>query len=101
MIATLLLSGFAPSLPGAADEPRWRVHAGVSWITGLEIGCVVAAPADPSTAPLTDRDYDDGFNRVDATNNLGDGPDGPLPSRTGYFAFERDGDVVNRLELAG
>jgi hypothetical protein len=49
--------------------------------------------ADPSAAPKSDRFYDDGFNRVDASGNLGDGPAGPLASRTGYFGFASDTQV--------
>ena len=88
----VLLSLLAAPLASANDE-AWQVHVGVSWVRGLRIAAAAPSSADPSLAPMTDRTYDDGFNRVDATGNIGDGPDGPLASRTGYFAFERDDQV--------
>jgi hypothetical protein len=88
-----LLSCLPLLTASSSAAERWQLHVGYSGVSGLEIGCAVPAPADPSTAARTDRDYDDGFNRVDATNNMGDGAGGPLPSRTGYFAFERDDQV--------
>lgn len=53
-----------------------------------------ANPAvNPALAAKTDRFYDDGYNRVDASGNLGDSGVGPLASRTGYFGFINDNQV--------
>jgi hypothetical protein len=107
LLPLLSLLAVASSL-SAADYPWWRIHAGYSRIQGVKVGSALSGTADPSTTALTDRFYDDGFNRVDASNNLGDGPGGTLGSRTGYFAFQRDNQVnltagtltLNTLNLA-
>ena len=85
-------------LPGAAMAAesttfRWRIETGPSiWLrTRVSYGAMPSG--DPSITPRTDRLYDDGFNRVDASGNLGDGSFGPLASRTGFFGFTSDSQV--------
>jgi hypothetical protein len=95
----------------AADSStfRWRIDAGPSlWLNNrVAFGAYVGA--EPSLAVRTDRFYDDGYNRVDASNNLGDGTGGLLASRTGYFGFLTDNQVdaragtlaLHQTDLAG
>jgi hypothetical protein len=85
-------------LPGAASAAesttfRWRIEAGPSIWLKTRVAYGATASADPATTARTDRFYDDGFNRVDASGNLGDGSFGPLPSRTGFFGFTSDSQV--------
>lgn len=77
----------------AAARPRWHLEAGPSAWLGVDLSYGASAAADPSTAARTDRFYDDGFNRVDASGNLGDGAGGALASRTGFFGFNNDNQV--------
>ena len=72
---------------------RWRIEAGPSIWLKTRVAYGATASADPATTARTDRFYDDGFNRVDASGNLGDGSFGPLPSRTGFFGFTSDSQV--------
>lgn len=85
-------------LPGAAPAAesntfRWRIEAGPSIWLKTKVSYGATASADPAATPRTDRFYDDGFNRVDSSGNLGDGNFGPLPSRTGFFGFTSDSQV--------
>ncbi len=93
-----LVAGFAATLPAAAapylTPVRWHVEVGPSQWLNTRVAYGASRAEDPAATPRVDRFYDDGFNRVDASGNLGDGPAGPLPSRTGYFGFQRD-DQVN------
>ena len=74
---------------------RWYIEAGPSiWLNSTIIfGAKANNKADPSLAPKSERYYDDGYNRVDASGNLGDGTGGTLPSRTGYFGFTNNNQV--------
>jgi hypothetical protein len=84
------------TLASAAAEPpffRWHLEAGPSLWLKSRVTFGATTTADPALSPKTDRLYDDGFNRVDASGNLGDGPAGPLTSRTGYFAYTSDAQV--------
>ena len=84
------------TLAGEAAEPpffRWHLEAGPSLWLKSRVTYGATTTADPTLSPKTDRFYDDGFNRVDASGNLGDGPAGPLASRTGYFAYTSDAQV--------
>jgi hypothetical protein len=72
---------------------RWRLEAGPSIWLKTKVAYGATSSSDPATTAKTDRIYDDGFNRVDASGNLGDGGFGPLASRTGYFGFTSDGQV--------
>jgi hypothetical protein len=83
----------ALSSVATAARPRWHLEAGPSAWLGVDLSYGAKAAPDPSTAARTDRVYDDGFNRVDASGNLGDGASGPLASRTGYFGFNNDNQV--------
>jgi hypothetical protein len=109
-LVALALPGF-PTGVVAADPAafRWHLEAGPSLWLKTRVTFGANAGADPSAAPKSDRFYDDGFNRVDASGNLGDGSTGPLASRTGYFGFSNDSQVdlkagtlaLHRTQLAG
>ena len=109
-LVALALPGF-PTGVVAADPAafRWHLEAGPSLWLKTRVTFGANAGADPSAAPKSDRFYDDGFNRVDASGNLGDGSFGPLASRTGYFGFSNDSQVdlkagtlaLRRVRLAG
>lgn len=96
---TSLLAGLAlaattlGAAPAGASRARWHLEAGPSAWLNARVQFGASAAADPSLAPRTDRTYDDGFNRVDASGNVGDGAAGPLASRTGYFGFNNDAQV--------
>ncbi len=75
------------------ERSRLHVEAGPSWWFGTEIRYGAGSRSDPSLAPRTNRTYDDGFNFVDASGNLGDGAAGPLASRTGNFGYNSDSQV--------
>lgn len=100
-----------PAAVAAADPAafRWHLEAGPSLWLKTRVTFGAQAGADPAAGPKSDRFYDDGFNRVDASGNLGDGSFGPLASRTGYFGFSNDSQVdlkagtlaLRRLQLAG
>lgn len=92
LCGALLAVVCAPALC-AAPAPRWVIEAGPSLWLNTEIEYVASVPADPAATARADRVYDDGFNRVDASGNVGDGPGGPLASRTGYFGFSSDSQV--------
>jgi len=81
------------SVASGAATFRWRLEAGPSVWLRTRVAYGANASADPSASAKTDRFYDDGFNRVDASGNLGDGAFGPLSSRTGYFGFTSDSQV--------
>lgn len=109
-LVALALPGFPAALTAA--EPagfRWHLEAGPSLWLNTRVTFGAHASADPAAGPKTDRFYDDGFNRVDASGNLGDGSFGPLASRTGYFGFNNDSQVdlragtlaLRRVRLAG
>lgn len=109
-LVALALPGF-PTGVVAADPAafRWHLEAGPSLWLKTRVTFGANAGADPSAAPKSDRFYDDGFNRVDASGNFGDGSTGPLASRTGYFGFSNDSQVdlkagtlaLHRTQLAG
>lgn len=109
-LVALALPGF-PAAATAADPAafRWHVEAGPSLWLNTRVTFGANAGADPAAGPKSDRFYDDGFNRVDASGNLGDGSFGPLASRTGYFGFSNDSQVdlragtlaLRRVRLAG
>ena len=61
-------------------------------IFNVGVSATAGAPTDPSTAPKTNRDYLDGFNRLDSSGNLGEGAPG-LASRTSNFGFISDSQV--------
>ena len=91
-----LLSALLAASASAAESTtfRWRIEAGPSiWLKSRVAYGATTGSADPATTPRTDRFYDDGFNRVDASGNTGDGGAGPLPSRTGFFGFSNDSQV--------
>ena len=109
-LVALALPGFPAALTAA--EPagfRWHLEAGPSLWLNTRVTFGAHAGADPAAGPKSDRFYDDGFNRVDASGNLGDGSFGPLASRTGYFGFSNDSQVdlragtlaLRRVRLAG
>lgn len=109
-LVALALPGFPAALTAA--EPagfRWHLEAGPSLWLNTRVTFGAHAGADPAAGPKSDRFYDDGFNRVDASGNLGDGAFGPLASRTGYFGFSNDSQVdlragtlaLRRVRLAG
>lgn len=85
----------APAACAAAESPsfRWHLEAGPSLWLKSRVTYGATGATDPSAAPRSDRFYDDGFNRVDASGNLGDGSAGPLASRTGYFGYTSDSQV--------
>jgi hypothetical protein len=83
----------ADSASAARRPSRWQLQASANWWLGAKVQYGAAAALDPSAAAKTDRFYDDGFNRVDASGNLGDGSATGLPSRTGYFGFSSDSQV--------
>ncbi|MEY4939161.1 MAG: hypothetical protein RIQ93_896 [Verrucomicrobiota bacterium] len=99
----------AADAPAGEKRSRWRIEAGPSLWFNTSIKYGATAGAGPSTAAKTDRIYDNGYNRVDASGNLGDGPGGLLASRTGYFGFTSDNQVdlragtlsLNQLQAAG
>ncbi len=72
---------------------RWRLEAGPSIWLKSKVAYGATSSSDPAVTAKTDRIYDDGFNRVDSSGNLGDGAAGPLASRTGYFGFTSDSQV--------
>jgi len=92
------LSFFIPAIgaAGAAHEDdrfRWHLEAGPSLWLNNRVTYGALASANPATAAKSERYYDDGYNRVDASGNLGDGTAGPLASRTGYFGYASDKQV--------
>ena len=91
-LAVLLLAG---STLGAAEPAafRWHLDVGPTYLTRTRLTYGANASVDPSTAAKTDRTYDDGFNKVDASGNLGDGTATGLASRTGNFGFISDSQV--------
>ena len=91
-LAVLLLAG---STLGAAEPAafRWHLDVGPTYWTRTRLTYGANASVDPSTAAKTDRTYDDGFNKVDASGNLGDGTATGLASRTGNFGFISDSQV--------
>jgi hypothetical protein len=92
MLAALLVAG---STLVAAESAafRWHLDVGPSYWTRTRLTYGANDPVDPSTAAKTDRTYDDGFNKVDASGNLGDGTSTGLASRTGNFGFISDSQV--------
>ena len=93
-LGVLVALGSGAALAAEPTTFRWRLEAGPSlWLkTKVAYGATGGA-TDPATTARTDRIYDDGFNRVDASANLGDAAGGPLASRTGYFGFVSDSQV--------
>ncbi len=109
-LVALALPGFSAAATAADPAAfRWHVEAGPSLWLNTRVTFGANAGADPAAGPKSDRFYDDGFNRVDASGNLGDGSFGPLASRTGYFGFSNDSQVdlragtlaLRRVRLAG
>lgn len=92
LLTALLVAG---SSLGAAESAafRWHLDVGPSYWTQTRLSYGANSAADPSTAAKTDRTYDDGFNKVDASGNLGDGTATGLASRTGNFGFISDSQV--------
>lgn len=92
LLAVLLV---AASTLGAAESAafRWHLDVGPTYWTRTKLTYGANGVVDPSTAAKTDRTYDDGFNKVDASGNLGDGTATGLPSRTGNFGFISDSQV--------
>jgi hypothetical protein len=88
-----IISVVAATAVAAAPRSLWHVSAGPSFLLNAEVRYGANSAADPALTPKTDRLYDDGFNRVDASGNLGDSAGGPLSSRTGYFGYLRDSQV--------
>lgn len=88
-----ILSLVAATVVAAAPRSLWHVSAGPGYLLNAEVRYGANLAADPAATPKTDRFYDDGFNRVDASGNLGDSPGGPLSSRTGYFGYVRDSQI--------
>lgn len=84
---------FAAELVLPETHSRWHVEAGPSWWQGSSLSQGALESGVPSTAAKTDRFYEDGYNRVDASGNVGDGSAGPLASRTGYFGYLTAGQV--------
>lgn len=98
-LAAGLLSGALTPLDAAKvsvtpeRRQRWHFEVGPSYWLGTRVRYGATAASEPSLTPKTDRLYDDGYNRVDASGNLGDGNFGPLASRTGFFGFASDSQV--------
>lgn len=70
----------------SAGPNRFSIGLPIYW--GAEVRLQGRTSANPgSTAPGTDHFYDDGYNRLDASGNAGEGGSG-LPSRTGYFGYQ-------------
>jgi hypothetical protein len=93
-LAVLLALGCGVSAFAAESTLfRWRLEAGPSIWLKTRVAYGATASPDPAATAKTDRIYDDGFNRVDASGNLGDAGFGPLASRTGYFGFTSDSQV--------
>lgn len=86
---------FAATAGNAAESQsfRWHFEAGPSIWLNSRVTYGASGATDPSAAPKADRFYDDGFNRADASGNLGDGAAGPLASRTGYIGYTSDSQV--------
>lgn len=80
---------------------RWHLDVGPSYWTQTRLSYGANSPADPSIAAKTDRVYDDGFNKVDASGNLGDAAAAGLASRTGNFGFTSDSQVDLKTGLFG
>ena len=81
----------APAEP--AGRARWHLEAGPALWLNAKLAFGATADADPALAAPANRTYDDGFNRIDSSGNLGDGSGGILPSRTGNFGFLSDSQV--------
>ena len=93
-LAVLLVLGSGASVVAAESTTfRWRLEAGPSIWLKTKVAYGATSSSDPAATAKTDRFYDDGFNRVDSSGNLGDGAFGPLASRTGYFGFTSDSQV--------
>lgn len=93
-LAVLLALGSGVSVVAAESTTfRWRLEAGPSIWLKTKVAYGATSSSDPAVTAKTDRIYDDGFNRVDSSGNLGDGAVGPLASRTGYFGFTSDSQV--------
>ncbi len=92
LLAALLVAG---STLGAAESAafRWHLDVGPSYWTRTHLYYGATNSVDPSAAAKTDRTYDDGFNKVDASGNLGDGTAIGLASRTGNFGIISDSQV--------
>lgn len=66
----------------AAEPSRHRLSVGPSYLLNARVRLELkpVASADPSAAPLQDRIYDDGYNRVDDSDNF----DG----RTSFYGYQ-------------
>jgi hypothetical protein len=96
LACSLCLLGSLQALTAAesvAKRPRWQVSAGPSFWFNATLSYSAQPAADPSSAAKADHVYDDGFNKVDSTGNIGDGAGGVLSSRTGYFSFLSNSQV--------
>lgn len=111
-IASLLsgcLFAFAACNIARAAESRWSVEAGPAWWFNAKVSYHATPLADPSAAAGADRTYDDGYNRRDASGDIGDGAGGPLASRTGYFGYANSSQLdlsagtltMHQLQAAG
>lgn len=93
MVSRILpLFAIVASVPLRADTYRQEIGVGVMSVLNVKVAAGVAIPVDPSLAARSDRNYVDGFNRVDSSGNLGEGAPG-LASRTGNFGFTSNSQV--------
>jgi hypothetical protein len=84
--------GVATAASALASDYRQSVGVGVLHLSRVTISGRVAGAEDPPLTPRTNREYTDGFNRVDSSGNLGEGAPG-LPSRTSNFGFTSNSQV--------
>lgn len=75
----------------AADGTRHRLSVGPSLLLNARVSLQLSpgGPADPSAAALQNREYDDGYNRVDDSDNF----DG----RTSYYGYRN----ASQVDLTG
>ena len=81
----------------ANQRNRWQLEVGPSLWLNTKVSYGTVPSADPAAGAKQNRTYDDGFNRVDASNNLGDANNSPLASRTGFFGY----NSATQVDLAG
>ena len=80
------------AVPAHASDYEQGLGLGAMEILNVRTTAGFSGASAPSTAPLTNRAYLDGFNNVDSSGNLGEGAPG-LASRTAYFGYTSAGQV--------
>lgn len=92
--AAALLASLAVLTQPAKAEYEHTVGVSVFKLLNVKVSAAIHDPsvAAPAGSALSNRIYLNGYNRVDSSNNLGEGAPG-LPSRTGYFGFTSNSQV--------